>query len=148
MRKLIFMLLLGLITVSCQKEMSISDELIGEWTYSNKVLANKPEVQMTFNLGPDYGLMTFECDGNGKWDSNSIFSDNDKHSQMNWQLDSDEQNITLTKSKHPLDPTIITSGDYMVTRIDRFNYILVMEHIFDNDPDLIVTNEIRLKRSN
>jgi len=141
MKRLICFLFIGFTIVSCHKGEDLSDELIDDWDYSYKFLANKPEVQMTFNIGVDYGTISFKCDGTGNWDSN--FSSNN---EMNWFLDSNEQNITITKSKDVLNPTVLHTTEYMVTRIDELNYLLVKEYTFHNDPDLIVSEEISLKR--
>jgi len=149
MRESVVLFLITLLICSCQKgDPSISDELIGDWTYSNRLFANDPNVQMTFNVGPDHGLMSFDCDGSGQWKSNSFYSENDEVFKMNWVLDTEEQNITLNITKHIFSPPVMHPGDYNVTRIDKFNYIFKKEYTFDDNPNLIVTNEIRLERSN
>jgi hypothetical protein len=90
MKKGLLFLLVIIITLSCGKEKTISDELVGEWFYERETFNSFSSFE-----DPDtQGIITLNEDETGNWSTSAGFLNFD----LEWDLQSNDSKIAITKS--------------------------------------------------
>ena len=125
MKKTIWLCCVVLLTLSCQKEKTVSEELIGDWLYERE----------TFNSFTSFedldteGYISFREDETGNWSSNGGFIDY----ELEWDLQQNDAKISITK--YPLNQPFLfpisTIYDLKRTSEDEFTFTF---HIVAESP--------------
>jgi hypothetical protein len=86
-----FALLIG---ISCSKENTIEDDLVGEWVYERETFISGS----TFEDLDTRGVMTFNKDETGTWVSDNGFNFSN---EIEWDLQRMDSKISITKIPPP-----------------------------------------------
>ncbi|MDF1696638.1 MAG: hypothetical protein P1U56_12430 [Saprospiraceae bacterium] len=133
MRSITWVLMIALISISCSKNKTISEELVGEWNYERETFNSFS----TFEDPDIGGTMVFQDDETGLWSqSNGVFD-----YDLEWDLQVNDEKIALTKYPNTIGLSIPFTTIYDLTRIDEDNFRLRFHIKFDSPIDTIESFE-------
>lgn len=127
MKNICFMILMLIFCISCGKEKTVSEELVGEWLYERE----------TFNSfsvfeDPDtQGTMIFNEDETGIWASSLGFSE----FKIEWDTQVDDSKISITRRLIGSPSSFETGIIYDLTRTDENNFTFTRHIKFEAPAD-------------
>lgn len=140
--KYLFILISVLLVCSCNKEVEISEELVGKWNYHREAFNN-------LNEGKEVdteGRVNFYEGNTGHWISN----DSGKDFTLEWELEDDDSRIYMMKTPWDFQNEPVKVRTYDIKRYDEDNfelrYMLEQPWIHDSIDVYIEYENILLSR--
>ena len=125
MKQFLILLLIAFVSVSCGKEKTVHDELIGDWLYERETFNSFT----TFEDFDTEGYISFRDDETGNWSSNEGFID----FSLEWDLQADNEKISITK--YPLNqPFLFPINTIFDLKRTNEDYFSLTFHIIAESP--------------
>jgi len=124
-----FVLLILLFAISCAKEKTISEELVGEWVYERETFNSFS----TFEDPDTQGNMTLRKDETGDWIPSLGFT----NFEIEWDLQADDTKISITKSIVGVPSTVEVGTIYTLNRMDEDNFTITRHIKFEAVADTL-----------
>ena len=110
--------------LSCSKEVSKEENLIGDWIYSREY----DKLESTYNDTDIKGIITFNEDETGNWMRTNIINTNTK---FEWDLQQMDRRISISKGLNYITSSHTTtkvyefwlSGDELTLTYEVYNFI-------------------------
>lgn len=129
MKKYLFFLSIALVSISCQKDKTITEELVGNWVYERETFNSFS----TFEDPDTEGFINLNADETGEWTpSNNILN-----FDLEWDLQDQDQKIAITKSIELVDNTILSTTVYDITRKSEDEFMFRFHQKFESQIDSI-----------
>lgn len=123
MKNCIYILLLSIAFISCEKEKTISEELVGDWMYEREANSNISN----FEDLDTAGLMSFASDETGIWSQSNGFV----NYSLEWDLQSNDEKISITKFLNGSQVLFPINRIYDLQRTDEDNFTFTYDTEFD-----------------
>lgn len=125
MKKGALLLFVLICFLSCGKEKTISDELVGDWLYERETFNSFS----TFEDPDSEGYISFREDETGNWSTSSGFL----NFSLEWDLQSNDEKIAITKYGLELQILFPSMTLYDIKRTDEDNFTFTY-HIKTESP--------------
>lgn len=118
-----------MLCISCGKEKTISEELVGNWVYERETFNSFSSFE-----DPDVaGFINLREDETGDWTPSSGFLNFD----LEWDLQAEDQKIAITKSFPDFETPILITRVFDLTRNSEDSFTFRFHQKFESQVDTL-----------